>query len=73
MLTIKVSHLDLQQQRRLIACTKTYSNITVNIATMPLDGARPFDMTEGDSIDLALRWMPGERQLLVYSVSRPGA
>lgn len=60
----RVSHLTLNPTSQVIACTATYGNGLTNIATMPLDGARPRDITEGDSIDLAPRWM-GD-QALVY-------
>jgi hypothetical protein len=62
----RVSHLDLQPETDVIACSTTYSNGSVNIATMPIDGSRPRDMTEGDSIDLAPRWIPGQGRALVF-------
>lgn len=62
----KVSHLDVHGDRGEIACTKSYPNGTVNIATMPIAGSRPLDVTEGDSMDLAPRWRQGKHHVLVY-------
>lgn len=63
----KVNHLDFDPQQNLIACTVTYPTRMSNIATMPIDGARPRDVTEGDSMDLAPRWVPGKRALVFQS------
>jgi hypothetical protein len=60
----RVGHLAFNPANQLIACTTAYGNGLTNIATLPLDGSRPRDITEGDSIDLAPRWM-GD-QALVY-------
>jgi hypothetical protein len=62
----RVSHLDFDAGHQLIACTTTYRTGISNIATMPIDGARPRDVTEGDSIDLAPRWLPGKGKALVF-------
>ncbi len=62
----RVSHLDFHPAHQLIACTTTYRTGTANIATMPLDGSRPRDITEGDSLDLAPRWIPGGGKALVF-------
>jgi hypothetical protein len=62
-----VSHLDFDAESRLIACTTTYPTGVSNIATMPIDGARPRDVTEGDSRDLAPCWVPGQRALVFQS------
>jgi hypothetical protein len=62
----KVSHLALHADEKLIACSTAYPDGTTNIATMPIDGARPRDITEGDSIDLAPRWISGQGKALVY-------
>jgi hypothetical protein len=62
----RVSHLDFDAEHQLIACTTTYRTGISNIATMPIDGARPRDVTEGDSIDLAPRWIPGQGKALVF-------
>lgn len=62
-----INHLDFDAERKMIACTATYSTGVSNIAIMPIDGARPRDITEGDSIDLAPHWVPGERALVFQS------
>ncbi|MGA7938087.1 MAG: hypothetical protein WCA35_31350 [Kovacikia sp.] len=62
----QVGHLDFDIEHKLIACTTIYRTGISNIATMPIDGARPRDVTEGDSIDLAARWVPGKGKALVF-------
>jgi hypothetical protein len=62
----KVSHLDLKLSTETLACTTNYPNGSSNIATMELAAPRPRDITEGDSIDLAPRWVPGDRKQLVF-------
>jgi hypothetical protein len=62
----RVGHLDLHPETDVIACSTHYKNGGVNIATMPIDGSRPRDITEGDSIDLAPRWVPGAKRALVF-------
>jgi hypothetical protein len=63
----RVSHLTYDPDLRLIACTTTYRTGISNIATMTIDGSRPRDVTEGDSLDLAPRWIRGERALVFQS------
>jgi hypothetical protein len=63
----RVSHLAFDSARKLIACTTTHRTGISNIATMTIDGSRPRDVTEGDSLDLAPRWIPGERALVFQS------
>lgn len=62
----RVSHLDYASEHQLIACSTTYRTGIANIATMPIDGSRPRDITEGDSLDLAPRWIPGSGKALVF-------
>jgi hypothetical protein len=62
----RVRHLDFDSEQDLIACTTTYPTGIANIATMKIDGNRPLDVTEGDSLDWAPRWIPGEKKSLVY-------
>lgn len=63
----KVNHLDFDATQNLIACTVTYPTQMSNIATMPIEGSRPRDVTEGDSMDLAPHWVPGKRALVFQS------
>jgi hypothetical protein len=62
----KVSYLDLDPKQAQMACTMNYPNGSANIATFALDAVRPRDITEGDSIDLAPRWVPGSGRALVF-------
>jgi hypothetical protein len=62
----KVQHLDFHSDRNLIACSAVHSDGAANIAVMQLDGARPREVTEGDSVDLAPRWIPGAGRSLVF-------
>ena len=68
----QVGHLDYNRDRNLIACTVTHRTGISNIATMPIDGLRPNEVTEGDSIDLAPRWIPGKSKALVYQSAGVG-
>ncbi|MBP0020524.1 MAG: hypothetical protein J7647_23590 [Cyanobacteria bacterium SBLK] len=63
----RISHLDYSPQHDLIACTKTYPTGIVNIATLSPNSVRPNDITEGDSIDLAPRWLPKEKAVVYQS------
>ncbi|NJM96635.1 MAG: hypothetical protein HC800_05030 [Phormidesmis sp. RL_2_1] len=60
----QVSYLDFDPEQNLIACTKAYKTGSINLATMNPDAIRPQDITEGDSVDLAPRWIG--KQALVY-------
>lgn len=62
----QIYHLDFNVNHRLIACSATHPTGISNIAIMPRDGARPREITEGDSLDLAPRWIPGAGKALVY-------
>lgn len=61
-----IQHLHVHDQEQLLACSTIQKDGTANIAIMPVKGARPNDITEGDSIDLAPRWLPNEKKALVY-------
>ncbi|MEM9538272.1 MAG: hypothetical protein AAGA60_02045 [Cyanobacteria bacterium P01_E01_bin.42] len=63
----RISHLDYSSQHDLVACTKTYPTGIVNIATLSPNSVRPQDITEGDSIDLAPRWLPKEKAVVYQS------
>jgi len=62
----RIGELDFNRDRQLIACTVTHRTGISNIALMPRQGLRPNEITEGDSIDLAPRWIPGKHKALVY-------
>lgn len=61
-----IQHLHVHDQEQLIACSTMQKDGTANIAIMPVKGARPNEITEGDSIDLAPRWLAHEKKALVY-------
>jgi hypothetical protein len=62
----QVSYLDFDPQQNLIVCTKAYKTGSINLATMSPDAVRPQDITEGDSVDLAPRWV-GNKALIYQS------
>jgi len=62
----RVSHLNFNSKKNLIACTTNYPTGIANIATMKIDSSRPSDVTEGDSLDLAPRWIPNQNKAIVY-------
>ncbi|MFK8184037.1 MAG: hypothetical protein AB8B99_11735 [Phormidesmis sp.] len=61
-----VSYLDFDPQQNLIACTKAYKTGSINLATLQPDAIRPMDITEGDSVDIAPRWI-GHKALVYQS------
>ncbi len=62
----QIYHLDFSAKHDLIVCSATHATGIANIAMMPRDGARPREITEGDSLDLAPRWVPGTGKAIVY-------
>jgi hypothetical protein len=62
----QIYHLDFSAKHNLIVCSATHATGIANIAMMPRDGARPREITEGDSLDLAPRWVPGAGKAIVY-------
>lgn len=62
----RVSHLHFSPQHDLVVCSKTYPTGVVNLATLAPNLVRLNDITEGDSLDLAPRWIPGKGKALVY-------
>lgn len=61
-----VSYLDFDSSQNLIACTKAYKTGSINLATLTPDAVRPMDITEGDSVDIAPRWI-GNKALVYQS------
>jgi len=61
-----VQYLDIHPEKNLIACAIIYQNGSANLAQMPLNGSRPRNITEGDSLDIAPKWIPGTEKALVY-------
>ncbi|NJM65565.1 MAG: hypothetical protein HC851_07765 [Acaryochloris sp. RU_4_1] len=61
-----VQHLHVHPQQNEFACTVMHKDSSANIAVMSIDGARPKEITAGDSIDLAPQWLPGPTKALVF-------
>jgi hypothetical protein len=62
----KVQDLDFHPEHQLIACAVMRKDGSANIATMPSQGVRLAEVTEGDSIDLAPKWVAGNRRTIVF-------
>jgi hypothetical protein len=62
----RLQHLAAAPARDGIACSVRRETGISNIAMMRADGSDLVDITEGDSIDLAPSWVPGEGRRLVY-------
>ncbi len=72
----KVDRVDFHADYQLIACAVVKKDGTANIAMMPVNAVHLEELTEGDSIDLAPKWMPGIRKVIVFQsagISRDGA
>jgi hypothetical protein len=72
----KVDRVDFHPEHQLIACAAIGKDGTANIATMPVNAVRLEQVTEGDSIDLAPKWIPGFRRAIVFQsagIGRDGA
>jgi hypothetical protein len=72
----KVDRVDFHPEHQLIACAVVRKDGTANIATMPVDAVSLGEVTEGDAIDLAPKWIPGSRKAIVFQsagISRDGA
>lgn len=62
----KVDRVDFHPVHKLIACAVVRKDGTANIAMMPVDAVRLQEVTEGDAIDLAPKWIPGARKAVVF-------
>ncbi|WP_373542213.1 hypothetical protein [Chamaesiphon sp.] len=62
----KVDRVDFHPDYQLIACATIGKDGTANIATMPVNAVQLEQVTEGDSIDLAPKWIPGFRRAIVF-------
>jgi hypothetical protein len=72
----KVDRIDFHPDYQLIACAAISKDGTSNIAMMPVNGVHLEEVTEGDAIDLAPKWIPGFRKIIVFQsagISRDGA
>jgi hypothetical protein len=62
----RVRHIALEPSGERIAVSVLHSNMTANLAVMNREGSDFQEISEGDSLDLAPRWVPGERRRLVF-------
>ena len=62
----KIDRVDFHPEYQLIACAAIGKDGTANIATMPVNAVHLTQVTEGDSIDLAPKWIPGFRRAIVF-------
>ncbi|WP_295613851.1 hypothetical protein [Chamaesiphon sp. GL140_3_metabinner_50] len=72
----KVDRVDFHPEYQLIACAAIGKDGTANIATMPVNAVHLSQVTEGDSLDLAPKWIPGFRRAIVFQsagIGRDGA
>jgi hypothetical protein len=72
----KVDRIDFHPDYQLIACAAIGKDGTANIAMMPVNGVHLEEVTEGDSIDLAPKWIPSFRKIIVFQsagIGRDGA
>jgi hypothetical protein len=68
----KVDRVDFHPEYQLIACAAIAKDGSANIATMPVNSVHLVQATEGDSIDLAPKWVPGFRRAIVFQSSGIG-
>jgi hypothetical protein len=72
----KIDRVDFNPEYQLIACAAIGKDGTANIATMPVNAVHLSQVTEGDSLDLAPKWIPGFRRAIVFQsagIGRDGA
>jgi hypothetical protein len=72
----KVDRVDFNPEYQLIACAAIAKDGSANIATMPVNSVHLAQVTEGDSLDLAPKWIPGFRRAIVFQsagIGRDGA
>ena len=72
----KVDRVDFHPQHKLIACGVLRKDGTANIAMMPVTAVKLEEVTEGDTIDLAPKWVSGNRRAIVFQstgISRDAA
>lgn len=62
----KIDRVDFNSTYQLIACAAIGKDGSSNIAIMPVNSVHLNQVTEGDSIDLAPKWIPGFRRAIVF-------
>jgi hypothetical protein len=62
----RIFHLAASPEHEAFACSTRNKNGTSNIALMRADGSQVALVTDGDTIDLAPRWIPSAPRTLVF-------
>lgn len=62
----RIRHLAMHPDGDTIAATICHSDLAANLALLNADGSDLHEVSEGDSIDLAPRWVPGAQRRLVF-------
>lgn len=67
----RLDHLDVSE-RGDVACSIRHTTGTANLAVRPASETGFGEVTEGDSVDTAPRWIPGEGRRLVFQSAGVG-
>lgn len=62
----RVRHVALDPSGSSIAASIFRNNFTSNLAVLQMEGAEWLEATDGDSFDIAPRWVPGPHRRLVF-------
>jgi hypothetical protein len=62
----RIRHLAMHPDGDAIAASVCHSDLVANLAVLNADGSDLREVSEGDSIDLAPRWVPGPARRLVF-------
>jgi hypothetical protein len=68
----RVRHMALNPDGSSIAASIVHDDFTANIAVLQVEGPDFFEASEGDSLDLAPRWVPGPGRKLVFQSAGVG-
>jgi len=68
----RVRHMALNPDGTRIAASIVHPDFTANIAVLQVEGPEFFEASEGDSLDLAPRWVPGAGRKLVFQSAGVG-
>ncbi len=68
----RVRHVALHPDGTSIAASIVHTDFTANIAVLQVEGPDFFEASEGDSLDLAPRWVPGQGRRLVFQSAGVG-
>lgn len=68
----RIRHLATHPDGSAIAASISHSHFIANLAVLNADGSDLREVSEGDSVDLAPRWVPGEGRRLVFQSAGVG-